>query len=180
LETANRIASVAFDNEYIYAAVRDLQTDKKWLYLYFRVSGSFYKRFELDHLPVDMIAVAEDHKLFLFAFDKLTTHIIYFNLNNENFVLENSIPNFQLAGQVIRQNDNYFLYDPHTIQLWSSSSNAISLIAKGNNINGLATFDSGDFIFYLDDNIFEVVHPNPDYAGYNLHMPLTLITSISK
>lgn len=180
LETAYRVSSVAFDNEYIYAAVRDLQTDKKWLYLYFRISGSFYKRFELDLLPVDMIAVAEDHKLFLFAFDNLTTHIIYFNLNNENFVLENSIPNFQLSGHVIRQNDNYFLYDSHTIQLWSSSSNTINLIAKGSNINGVATFDSGDFVFYLDDDIFEVVHPNPDYAGYNLHMPLTLITSISK
>jgi hypothetical protein len=180
LEAVYRISAVAFDQEYIYAAVRDLQTDKKWLYLFFKSSGSFYKRFELEFLPLDLITVDEDQSLFLFAADAQNTQIQYFNANTESFQLKETLLNFELAGPVVKQADDFFLHDSRTIQLWSSASNTTTLLAKGNNINGVATFKTGEFVFYLDDDIFEVMHPSPYYSGYIMHVPLTLITNISK
>jgi hypothetical protein len=92
-------------------------------------------------------------------------------------MLKNSLSNFKLTGPVVRQDDNYFLHDSRVIQLWSSVSNVTSLLAKGIHINGVATFNTGVFVFYLDDDVFEVVHPSPQYSGYTLHKPLTFITS---
>jgi hypothetical protein len=177
LEAVYRISAVAFDQEYIYAAVRDMQTDRKWLYLFYKVSGTFYKRFELTYLPFDLIPVAHDHSLVMFAVDTQTTHLIHFNTITERFMLKNSLSNFKLTGPVVRQDDNYFLHDSRVIQLWSSVSNVTSLLAKGIHINGVATFNTGVFVFYLDDDVFEVVHPSPQYSGYTLHKPLTFITS---
>ncbi len=179
LEAVYRISAVAFDHNYLFAAARDIQTDKKWLYLFFRASGTLYKRFELDYLPIDMIAVAKDQSVVLFSADAQATQILYFNANTESFQLKNTLSNFELQGSVIRQDDYYFLHSKTEVKRWSFTTNTTTLIAKGNNINGLATSNAGAFVFYLDGDFLGIIHPDAQYVVHNIHEPLTLITTIS-
>jgi len=153
LESSKLINAIAFDELYLYAAVQDLQTSKYWLMCFFRASGVFYKRFELEFKAMDMLPLFNKNGVMIFATDaQETTKLFQFNATSEIIVLEEVFPDFAFVPPVISQNEMFFLQNQRQIIGWSSESQQSRIFAEGTDIKGMVSSPTLiDRIYYIDN-----------------------------
>lgn len=180
IDPVYRIESVAFDLDFLYAAVHDWQTDQKWLYVFYRVSGVFYKRYALNFLPLELIPTGSNHQILMFSSDGLSTIISLFDLDTEVITLKKSISSFQFLAPVFHKNDNFYLHNDEMLKLWSFNNTSITNLAASQHIKGVAANGSGRFVFYLDDDFLQVIRPNSQTSSVGFDYSLNLITTISE
>jgi hypothetical protein len=177
-----RIKAVAFDQDFLYAGVHDWQTDQKWLYVFYKVSGSFYKRYALNFLPSDLIPGSDNKQLLMFSSNAISTNIYMFNLDSEVVTLNKTITNFQFNSPVFHQNGNFYLHNDEVIKLWSLNSNNITDLLADQNIDGVIASGSGQFVYYLDNEMLKIFRL--DFSGisyiYGFDYPLSMMTTVSK
>ncbi|MDD3636792.1 MAG: hypothetical protein PHN50_04305 [Bacteroidales bacterium] len=180
IDPAYRIKSVTFDQDFLYAAVHNWQADQKWLYVFYKVSGAFYKRYALNFLPLDLIPAGKNNQILMFSSDGLSTNISLFDLDTEVITLKKSISSFQFFAPVFHKNDNFYLHNDEMLKHWSFNTNSITNLATSQHIKGVAANGSGRFVFYLDGDFLKVIRPNSQTSSFRFDYSLNLITTISE